>query len=64
MSLVFVTAAERDAYEAEELSLVRKHRSFIREKYGIYASNQGIFVTDVSDLNIWDGNDYLKQWKE
>jgi len=36
-------------------ALRAKHRAFIREKYGIYAANQGIFVTEESDLNSWDG---------
>ena len=58
MSLVFVTRKERDAYEAEELALAQKHRTFIREKYGIYAPNQGVFVTDETDLNDWDGDAY------
>lgn len=55
MSLVFVTRQELEAYEAEDKALRAKHRAFIREKYGIYAANQGIFVTEESDLNSWDG---------
>lgn len=58
LSLVFVTKAERDAYEAEELALAKKHRAIIRERYGVYAPNQGVFVTEVSDLNDWDGKEY------
>lgn len=59
LSLVFVTKEERDAYEAEELALAKKHRAFVRERYGIYAPNQGVFVTEVSDLNDWDGKAYV-----
>ena len=59
MSLVFVTKEERAAYEAEELTLAEKHRQFIRAKYGIYAPNQGIFVTEEADLNVWDRKDYI-----
>lgn len=58
-SLIFVTAEERDAYERDEAALIAKYRAAIREKYGIWASNQNKFVDDESDLNDWDSRDYL-----
>ena len=47
-SLVFVTAEEYAAYNADQLALAKKHRAIIREKYGIYAPNQDRFVADAA----------------
>jgi hypothetical protein len=54
MSLNFVTDEEYEEYERETLLLARKWQRKIRDKYGFWASNQGKFVSSLSELNEWD----------
>jgi hypothetical protein len=54
MSLNFVTDEEHEEYEKEALALARKWQRKIRDKYGLWASNQGKFVSSLSELNEWD----------
>ena len=53
-SLHFNTTEEYLAYEKDEMELFWKHHNILKEKYGIYASNQGKYVESVDDLNDWD----------
>lgn len=48
---------DRDMYEqykADEQALLLKYYKKIRERYGIWASNQGKFVATLEELNDWD----------
>jgi len=58
-SCVFVTRAELEAYERDAAAVVAKHKKIIRDKYGIWAGNQGKFVASESDLNPCDSRDYV-----
>jgi hypothetical protein len=54
-SLVFPDREILKAYEKDELLLKLRYYKRIRDKYGIWASNQGKFVGSPGDLNDWDG---------
>jgi hypothetical protein len=47
-------AGDHAAYQEEDRALARKYQQRTRDKYGIYASNQGKFVQTVEELNEWD----------
>jgi hypothetical protein len=54
-----LSLGQLEAYEHDVAEVVAKHRKIIRDKYGIWASNQGKFVASEEDLNPWDGRDYV-----
>lgn len=60
-SLVFPKDAKAlyDEFKKERLALIRKYKTLVRQKYGIYASNQDKFVKRISDLNQWDSCEYI-----
>ena len=53
-SLNFVTQEEYDEYQKDELELFKHHHSKLKNKYGIWASNQNRYVDSIQDLNDWD----------
>lgn len=53
-SLHFNTKEEYLSYKADELALFLKHHNILKDKYGIWASNQNRYVSTVNDLNILD----------
>ncbi len=56
MILVF-PAKDKDLHDAfikESKKLENKYYRLLRKRNGIYATNQGKYVSDVSKLNDWD----------
>lgn len=53
-SLHFKTHEEYVAYKKDALELFWKHHNILKEKYGIWASNQNKYVESVDDLNDLD----------
>lgn len=55
ISLNFPEDEMYEKYKREREILDVKTYKEIRDKYGIYASNQSMFVNNRSELNEWDG---------
>ena len=60
-SLHFMTTEEYEEYEKDERELFWKHYNILKEKYGVYATNQGKYVDSVDDLNELDSKKLVSE---
>jgi hypothetical protein len=58
-SLHFKTTEEYLEYKEDELRLFFKHHLILKDKYGIWASNQNKYVDSVDDLNDFDSKQHV-----
>ena len=58
-SLHFMTNEEFSDYEKDALALFNKHHNILKNKYGIWASNQDKYVDSVDKLNDWDNKGHV-----
>jgi hypothetical protein len=54
VTLVFGDAGMHAEYEAEMLAVKLKYYGKIRDKYGVWAGNQGKYIPDARKLNTLD----------
>lgn len=59
MSLVFPDNDLYEQYCHERRALHDKYKNLVRDKYGIWASNQNKFVKNVKELNDFDSRGYV-----
>ena len=56
-----MTTEEHDSYVKDAFTLFKKHHNILKEKYGIYATNQGKYVDSVEDLYDLDSKQHVKE---
>jgi hypothetical protein len=62
LSLNFPTKEEWDSYQKEQHWLAMKAYGTLRNKYGVWASNQGKYVKSTKNFNTKRGESWGDSW--